>query len=254
MADKKQQIQILVSLGNTQLKQKNFEATIQTFTKAIAMAPRNSSLLCRRALTHLNLNNYQAALRDAKAAQRIDINDMESYERIAQCYMASGDFDVAFEELSHYYNGKTNAPDVPLQRNFTFASQLALYMIQQQNLANKHLNDKTKMTFHVDQFCERVKKCSSYEMYQRFIMKWVCSKNENERNAMFSQFSANEQANSVKFVKQVFVQAPNKFFELANGLLFMHRVNMSMSVPIDLMISYLFCYIFQILRNTGKQL
>ncbi|KAL0046712.1 hypothetical protein WJX82_008116 [Trebouxia sp. C0006] len=100
--------QRLKSLGNTAVRQKQFQEAVKCYSQAIAAAERDAVLYANRSAAYLALYQYQAALQDAAKAVQLHQSWPKGYYRLGMAHMAMGDWDTAAAVLSQGLHLDTN--------------------------------------------------------------------------------------------------------------------------------------------------
>ncbi|NXG15010.1 SGTB protein, partial [Grallaria varia] len=68
--------------GNNHMKEENFGAAVDCYTRAIQLDPNNAVYYCNRAAAHSKLNNYREAIKDCESAIAIDPKYSKAYGRL----------------------------------------------------------------------------------------------------------------------------------------------------------------------------
>ncbi|RUS32747.1 hypothetical protein BC938DRAFT_474439 [Jimgerdemannia flammicorona] len=89
--------------GNENLARKDYDAALDCYTQGLELEPKNVSLLLGRARAHLALQRFQQALKDSKAAVKIDGGNAETELLRAEALFGMGrivESSAILEELS----------------------------------------------------------------------------------------------------------------------------------------------------------
>lgn len=76
--------------GNAQLKAKQYEAALQSYTEAISLDPQNAVYYSNRAAANLLLSRFSHAVDDCKKSISLDANFVRPRERLASAYRYLG--------------------------------------------------------------------------------------------------------------------------------------------------------------------
>ncbi|NXF73107.1 SGTB protein, partial [Sclerurus mexicanus] len=68
--------------GNNHMKEENYGAAVDCYTRAIQLDPNNAVYYCNRAAAHSKLNNYREAIKDCESAIAIDPKYSKAYGRL----------------------------------------------------------------------------------------------------------------------------------------------------------------------------
>ncbi|KAI0706062.1 hypothetical protein BC835DRAFT_1536643 [Cytidiella melzeri] len=87
----------LKAAGNAEMSGKQYDAAIQSYTKAIALDPTNAVYYSNRAAAHSSKNDHASAVADAETAIQIDPGFVRAYHRLGQvhAHYCSNDFKAA---------------------------------------------------------------------------------------------------------------------------------------------------------------
>jgi small glutamine-rich tetratricopeptide repeat-containing protein alpha len=72
----------LKASGNSQMSAKQYDAAIDSYTKAIALDPKNAVYYSNRAAAHSSKNDHAAAIADAEKAIEVDPSFVRAYHRL----------------------------------------------------------------------------------------------------------------------------------------------------------------------------
>ncbi|RUS32746.1 hypothetical protein BC938DRAFT_474438 [Jimgerdemannia flammicorona] len=101
--------------GNENSTRKDYAAAIDCYTKALGMEPKNVSLLLSRARTHLALQQFQQALKDTKAAAKVDGDNPEKQLLRAEALLGlrrNAESSAILEELAQSDAGNAKVGDL----------------------------------------------------------------------------------------------------------------------------------------------
>ncbi len=87
-------------IGQALMFQGQFEEAMYYFDKAIELRPTLATAYSHRALARVNTNDLDGALRDAKHAQRLDDEEIDSYIVIGRVLAQQGDPQTALENFN----------------------------------------------------------------------------------------------------------------------------------------------------------
>ncbi|KAM8985191.1 small glutamine-rich tetratricopeptide repeat-containing protein beta [Guaruba guarouba] len=68
--------------GNNHMKEENYGAAVDCYTRAIELDPKNAVYYCNRAAAQSKLNNYSEAIKDCESAIAIDPKYSKAYGRM----------------------------------------------------------------------------------------------------------------------------------------------------------------------------
>ncbi|KAF8971450.1 hypothetical protein BDZ97DRAFT_1786578 [Flammula alnicola] len=81
--------------GNAQMSQKQYDAAIDFYTKAIALDPSNPVYYSNRAAAHSSKGDHLSAVGDAEKAISVDSKFVKAYHRLGHAQYSLGDFKAA---------------------------------------------------------------------------------------------------------------------------------------------------------------
>lgn len=81
-ADDKIQAEKFKQTGNAQMSNKDYDAAIESYNKAIALDPSNPVYFSNRAAAHTNKGDHLSAVGDAEKAISVDPKFVKAYHRL----------------------------------------------------------------------------------------------------------------------------------------------------------------------------
>jgi tetratricopeptide (TPR) repeat protein len=102
--------------GRKHFAEKNFDAALREYSKAIHAAPELAEGYCRRGLVYHELGKTEQAMTDLDRAIECDPRFPSAYLERAKLRTESGDFDGALSDFGHLMLIRANDPDSYLQR------------------------------------------------------------------------------------------------------------------------------------------
>ncbi|XP_055386394.1 dnaJ homolog subfamily C member 7 isoform X2 [Condylostylus longicornis] len=111
--------------GNDQYKAQNYQTALRLYSEAIRLCPDTAAYYGNRSACHIMLNDYKAALSDARNSISLDDKFEKGYIRTAKCCLALGDYigtEQAIKKFSEIYENnnslKTEEVNCGHLRNF----------------------------------------------------------------------------------------------------------------------------------------
>lgn len=111
--------------GNDQYKAQNYQAALRLYAEAIRLCPDAAAYYGNRSACHIMLNDFKAALADARHSIQLDDKFEKGYVRVAKCCLALGDYigtEQAIKKLLEIYENnvslKTEEVNCQHLRNF----------------------------------------------------------------------------------------------------------------------------------------
>lgn len=80
--EEKAEAERLKNEGNTLMREEKFAESVESYTKAIDMDPKNAVYHCNRAAAYSKLNNHTAAIKDCQSALQLQPNYSKAYGRM----------------------------------------------------------------------------------------------------------------------------------------------------------------------------
>lgn len=93
-----EQLEALIQTGRAALKAGSYEQALAIFSQAIALAPKNATLLSERGVVNFHLNRKQEALLDLNVAAELEPNNPYRYSSRAYIKDSLGDIKGAVED------------------------------------------------------------------------------------------------------------------------------------------------------------
>lgn len=81
-ADDKTQAEKFKQAGNAQMSNKDYDAAVESYNKAIALDPSNPVYFSNRAAAHSNKGDHLSAVGDAEKAISVDSKFVKAYHRL----------------------------------------------------------------------------------------------------------------------------------------------------------------------------
>lgn len=81
-ADDKTQAEKFKQAGNAQMSNKDYDAAVESYNKAIALDPSNPVYFSNRAAAHSNKGDHLSAVGDAEKAISVDPKFVKAYHRL----------------------------------------------------------------------------------------------------------------------------------------------------------------------------
>ncbi|XP_067123672.1 outer dynein arm-docking complex subunit 4-like [Centruroides vittatus] len=98
----------LESEGMKQLRLRQYELALPSFSKALQLVPKNEKCLTYRSKCHLLLGINEEALKDVEEAMKNDPNNIDSIKQIAETLYLLGDFEHALVYFQRGYQLRSN--------------------------------------------------------------------------------------------------------------------------------------------------
>jgi len=83
-------------------KNKDFEQALKSLDEAAARMPQSAVVFLYRAQTHIVMQNYTAAMQDARRANEIDLTLLQAYRVLAEAQRGAGEYAASIEPLKMY--------------------------------------------------------------------------------------------------------------------------------------------------------
>lgn len=91
---------LLYKIGETQMGEEVYEAAIESYTRAIGLAPKKAEYRVGRGNAYIKLKNYAAAIEDFKAALEINPGLADAYEEMGFAFTQLGNYQEAINNLN----------------------------------------------------------------------------------------------------------------------------------------------------------
>lgn len=111
--------------GNDQYKAQNYQTALRFYSEAIRLCPETAAYYGNRSACYIMLNDFRAALADARNSISLDDKFEKGYIRVAKCCLALGDYigtEQAIKKLLENYENnvslKTEEVNCGYLRNF----------------------------------------------------------------------------------------------------------------------------------------